>query len=204
MPPTRSAGPDAARARPGRAAPLSAPERRAAIVDATIPLLREHGTAISTRLIAEAAGVAEGTIFSVFDDKDSLVAAAVEAALDPAPAIEQLGAVDPSHPLADRLVEAVRILQHHVAHTWQLVSAVGPGQSRRPPRASNEAAARLVAGIEPLFGPDSGELRTSSGDAAQVLLALTMGCSHPAVVDEPMAPEQIVELLLDGVRGVGR
>jgi AcrR family transcriptional regulator len=200
MPNTRSAGP-APRARPGRAAPLSAPERRAAIVDATIPLLREHGTAISTRRIAEAADVAEGTIFSVFDDKDTLVAAAIEAALDPAPAIDQLGAVDPDQPLADRLVEAVRILQHHVADTWQLVSAVGPGQSRRPPRASNEAAARLAAGIEPLFGADSGELRTTTTDAAQALLALTMGCSHPAIVDTPMAPDQIVDLLLDGVRG---
>lgn len=184
-----------------RAAPLSPPERRAAIIAATIPLLRSHGPSVTTRQIAAAADVAEGTIFSVFDDKESLIAAAVEAALDPAPAIEQLRAIEPGEPLEPRLVEAVGIVQDHLARTWQLLVAVGPDTRRRPPlRPSSTAVADQVAALEPIFHPAAADLRRSPSDAAQALLALTVGCSHPAIVASPVSPEQIVDLLLDGVR----
>src|SRR5690349_3699156 len=43
-----------------RARPLPPAERRAALVAATLPLISEHGPAVSTRQIAVAAGVAEG------------------------------------------------------------------------------------------------------------------------------------------------
>ena len=49
-----------------RRVPALAPEeRRAALIAATIPLLHEHGLEVSTKQIAHAAGVAEGTIFGV-------------------------------------------------------------------------------------------------------------------------------------------
>ena len=66
-----------------RAPRLSPDERRAALVDATVPLLLEHGRAVTTRQIAEAAGIAEGTIFRVFATKEELVDAALDAAFDP-------------------------------------------------------------------------------------------------------------------------
>ncbi|MCU1430433.1 MAG: DNA-binding transcriptional regulator, AcrR family, partial [Actinomycetia bacterium] len=36
------------------------------IVAATLPLLLEHGDRVTSRQIAEAAGIAEGTIFRAF------------------------------------------------------------------------------------------------------------------------------------------
>ena len=55
------------------------------IVAATLPLLLEHGDRVTSRQIAEAAGIAEGTIFRAFADKDEVIAAVIEAALDPEP-----------------------------------------------------------------------------------------------------------------------
>ena len=62
-------------------------DRRAAIVDVAIPLLREHGPGLTTRQVAEAAGIAEGTLFRAFGSKDELVQACATAVLDPAAAV---------------------------------------------------------------------------------------------------------------------
>src|SRR3954466_13304322 len=87
----------------GRAAALPPEERREALIAATLPLVLEHGTDVSTRLIAEAAGVAEGTIFRVFRTKDDLVEAAIASAFDPSALVDAIGGLDRSAPLADRL-----------------------------------------------------------------------------------------------------
>src|SRR5215510_919933 len=126
-----------------RAAALPAEERRAAILEATVPLLVEHGIEITTRQIAEAAGVAEGTIFRVFADKDSLVDAAIEQAFDPAPVVDEIGAIDPSTDLVARCEAAVTILQTRIASLWRLLGALGHQRTAdRPPGPPPRSRAR--------------------------------------------------------------
>src|SRR3978361_1615913 len=115
--------PDAHRSRGGPGLP--AEERKAAIIAATLPLLRTHGGSVTTRQIAEAAGIAEGTIFRVFPDKDALIQAALETAFDPAPVEAALKAIDSQLTLEPRLVAAVEIVQRRFTDVWQLMSAVG-------------------------------------------------------------------------------
>ncbi len=67
-----------------RATSMSPDDRRKAIVTALVPLIIERGGEVSTREIAQAAGIAEGTIFRVFPDKKSLLLAAAEEAINPA------------------------------------------------------------------------------------------------------------------------
>lgn len=175
-----------------RATALPAEERRALIVEATHPLLLAHGHAVTTRQIAEAAGIAEGTIFRVFPDKESLITAVIDAALDTATVDAELEAIDPRLPLEDRLVAAVEILRRRMADVLQLRAAVGVFD----PRPSAD-----LGKLASVFEPDREQLRRDPMRAAHLLRGLTIAGTHPALMlDEPLDSEEIVSLLLDGIR----
>jgi AcrR family transcriptional regulator len=182
-----------------RAAALPPDERRRAIAAATIPLLIEHGAGVTTRQIAEAAGIAEGTIFRVFPDKEAVIEAALEAAFDPAPITAALLGIDADLPLEAILVAAVEIVQRRVTGIWQLLAAIEPtryrghfASLRRPPDDS------VLVG---LLEAHRHELRREPRVAAQLLRGLTLAGSHPAMTtDEPLTPTEIVSVLLDGIR----
>jgi AcrR family transcriptional regulator len=180
-----------------RAKALSPEERRAEIVAATLPLVLTHGANVTTRQIAEAAGIAEGTIFRVFPDKESLLAAVFESALDPTATDVALAAIDPSLPLERRLVAAVDILHRRVADLWQLRTALGMLQGEPP---AQHKAPDLTS-LATLFEADRDAIRRDPLEAAHVLRALTIATTHPALIlDEPLTSEEIVTLFLDGIR----
>ncbi|SPL97918.1 Transcriptional regulator, TetR family [[Actinomadura] parvosata subsp. kistnae] len=186
-----------------------APEdRRAALIAATIPLLREYGAAVSTRQIAEAAGVAEGTIFGVFPDKASLVRAALMSAFDPRHALDALAAIPASAGLRARLCEAVTILRTRMSANANLLSV--PNGPKEPIADDAEFREhmldnrrRIQVALAELMGPDRDRLRRSPDDAAQLLLMLIAVSVHRgfgAGADfADMEDEEIVSVLLDGL-----
>lgn len=177
-----------------RAPALAAEDRRAAIIAAALPLLLERGSSVTTRQIAEAACVAEGTLFGVFADKDALVRAVVEAALDAEPAERAMAEVDRSLPFEEQLAIAVRIMQERLTSIWRLVSSVGDAHIAPGPLAEF----RALTGI---FEAHREWLRTTPVAASRELRALTLAVTHPVLfADGPMNPTEIVTLLLDGVR----
>jgi AcrR family transcriptional regulator len=188
-----------------RAAALPPSERRAEIVAATRPLLLTHGAAITTRQIAEAAGIAEGTIFRVFPDKDSLLEAVLDDALDTAAPDDALAGIDPALPLEARLVAAVDILRRYVADVLQVRTALGMMQASPTVTANAERrrTAHLSA-IAAFLEPHRAELRRDPMEAAHVLRGLTITGTHPGLIPgEGLASEEIVTLFLDGVRARG-
>ena len=107
-----------------RASPLPPDERRAQILRVTEPLVLEHGARVTTRQIAEAAGLAEGTLFRLYPTKHALLHDVVLAVLDPADACAELAGIDPELPLATRLEQAVTAMQHQMSRIGSLMSAM--------------------------------------------------------------------------------
>ncbi len=185
-----------------RAPALPPSERRAEIVAATLPLLLVHGASVTTRQIAEAAGIAEGTIFRVFPDKESLIAAVVESAFDTKTVDAALAAIDPDLPLEPRLVAAVEILRRRFADILQLRTAVEMMQLSDAMKAIAERRhAPDLRGLAALFEADRDRFRREPLEAAHLLRGLTIAGTHPSLIlDAPLSSAEIVSLFLDGVR----
>lgn len=187
-----------------RAAALPPGERREALIAATLPLVLEHGTDVSTRLIAEAAGVAEGTIFRVFPSKDDLIEAVVASAFDPSSLVEALGRVERSLPLTERLVAAVALMQdrgRRIAGLVHAFAARGSLPDREQVGRVRAAEARVVDALAALLEDDADRLRCSPQETARRLRLVALALSSPRLVEtDPLPPEEIVSLLLDGLR----
>jgi AcrR family transcriptional regulator len=187
-----------------RAAALPPEERREALIAATLPLVLEHGTDVSTRLIAEAAGVAEGTIFRVFPSKDELIEAVVASAFDPSSLVDAIGRIEPSLPLAERLVAAVELMQQRGRRLAGLVHAFAARRSLPDGERAwriRAAEARVVDALALLVLPDRDRLRCSPQETARRLRLVTLALSSPRLADtDPLPPEEIVSLFLDGMR----
>ena len=168
------------------------------IVAASVPLLVEHGDRLTTRQIADAAGIAEGTIFRVFADKDEIIVAAIEAALDPAPLEAALGEIPADLGFEASLVAAAVIMQQRVIDVWRLVSSVGTRfhEMTRRPVVDSDAPVRL-------FAAHRDEITVEPIVAARLLRALTLSTTHPMIAGEPRSPGELVQLFLHGVATPG-
>jgi len=183
-----------------RAAPLPPEERRAAIIAATIPLIRLHGPAVTTSQIALAAGLAEGTLFRVFPDKESLIAAAVQHACDPAPAEAQLAAIDRGKPMREVLIAAVEILGRRVEQIWNLLAVLGINIPPKPV-APLPPERGITQALAALFEPFRDQLRCEPQHAARLLRTITFAGTHPRISEGlPLTAAEVVSVLLDGIR----
>ncbi|MEV6342463.1 TetR/AcrR family transcriptional regulator [Actinoplanes sp. NPDC051851] len=188
-----------------RRVPAMAPdERRAALIAATIPLLHEHGTEVSTRQIAHAAGVAEGTIFGVFESKSELVVCSVVKALDPQPTLDALAAIDPGLPLRERVVAAAEFVYARMAEGAQLMHAarrlIFTNESTPEAREQMHATrGRLLEAVTAVIAPDAARLRIPPDKAAQVLLLYCGANTYGPWGDETFNGAFLATLLLDGI-----
>jgi AcrR family transcriptional regulator len=159
---------------------------------------------VTTAQIAMAAGIAEGTLFRVFADKDSLIQAAIAFAFDPKPAERDLDNIDPELRPRERVIAAIEILQRRVEEVWQLISMLGlpPPKRDAPPLPRtgpilDGSQLRLAALLEPLRD----ELRCVPEQAARLLRLMTFAGTHPRITEGmPLTAAEIVAVVFDGIR----
>ena len=183
-----------------RARPLSPDDRREAIIEATRPLLYVHGQGATTKLIAEAAGIAEGTIFRHFSTKDELFDAVLEREFDPAKFLARLAEIDPDLPLRERLTVYTTLLQQRFLGIFRLMAVMG--MPKPPARFQDEDARRKLhdGGLSSLIAGDSRCFKLPVERVAELLRGMTFAASHPHLTDsKPLIPEEIVDVILHGV-----
>jgi len=182
-------------------------DRRRMIVRAVLPLVVEHGRGVTTAQIARAAGIGEGTIFRVFKDKDELFDACVEAALDPAEALEMIGEIPAELPLEKRLAEAVEALNAHMQRMGAVMGAARAGKGRLSPEESRnrksvtgdsrrESLEAMQRAVRELFVPDANRLRLPVDKAASLFLSLLF--SHSRAMSGSPTTAEMIDVFLHG------
>ncbi|MCA5893469.1 TetR/AcrR family transcriptional regulator [Isoptericola sp. NEAU-Y5] len=207
---------------PGRrAAPLSPDDRRSAIVEAVLPLVGERGIDVTSRELADAAGVAEGTIFRAFGDKHTLVGAvAVEGlhrASGPDATRAELAAIDRGQPLEARLTQVIELGRHRMADVVRWMSVLRllhhragardqvPGKDVQDFRVSLMEQRELqrqatIDGLGAVLAPDAHRLRVPV-DVAVAMLEASIAGTHGRVDHLVPAPDAavIADALVHGI-----
>ncbi|WFE38231.1 TetR/AcrR family transcriptional regulator [Micromonospora sp. WMMD998] len=190
-----------------RAPGMNAQDRREMIVAAALPLLVEHGSAVTTQQIARAAGIGEATVFRAFADKDELWDACVSAALRNDLVLAELDAVPLDQPLAARLTEAAATLHAYLDRMGTVLGVLRAGGRRGERRgpADGSATGGRAAAVERthqavirLLEPDRAALRLPVEQLAVVFLGILMG-RRGGHGDAETPVETLVDVFLHGV-----
>ena len=192
---------------------MSLDERREAIVRAALPLLVEHGAHLSTRQVADAAGIAEGTVFRVFADKDELLRACLSEAFRTDDLCARIREVPVEQDLPARLVDAGMLVLEHMAQLGAMMqSLAASGYNIHQQRAQDhdqraedeDDPARFMRELTDattvLLTPDEHRLRIPADQLVRMFLGLLTSTRFDplAAQDRRAAVAQRVDILLNG------
>ena len=195
-----------------RAPAMSTEDRRAEIVRATLPLLAEHGINVTTAQIAQAAGIAEGTVFRVFKDKQELLDVCVWSVLETSEVCKQIDEIQRNLPLADQLIAALKPLAEQWKRAGVLMHTLAASgyQSERHEASKAEDLEnhpmviefnRVVTALSNLLVDSKVPLRQSEEQIAKYLLfaAFAERMNKRGEDNSEHTIENLVDLFLNGI-----
>lgn len=200
--PARAAAPDVVEPRT-RAEPMAPEQRRAMIAEQAVPLFLEHGAALTTRQLAEHLGIAEGTIFRAFGDKESLMRAAVEAFFAQGRARMVAGLVDPSLPLPDKVAALVSGTRTWTSRMMRMLSLVPRDEIRQILSGPRDHVYRDA--VAAVFAPEADQLAIPVERLGSIMRIAGMA-ANAARFDEDagLSDDELVHVILYGIAGVPR
>lgn len=202
---------------------MSPEDRRAAIVEAVMPLVAERGLDTTSRELADAAGVAEGTLFRAFGDKACLIGEVALAGLmrasAPASTRADLESIDMRLPLVERVRQVIERGQQRSeeAVVWMTVlrsmhaRECAADQDDAHRRRAEEIRARLTAQHEMrravvaeslgrVLAQDRDRLRVPIAVAVAMIEAVTAHRrAGPERIDPPLPADVLADVLVHGI-----
>lgn len=175
----------------GRATPLPPELRRQAIIEAAGPLLVSTAGQFTTKQVAEAAQIAEGTIFRVFDSKQDLLHAVIEDALDPSELCAQIRLLTDQESLDDHITALVRLLRAKHETISALTAALhaapaGPAGKQHHGHDMSVFRERLITtnqAIAQSLAPWADRLSVPTTTAASLIDTLARAAAQPFLCD---------------------
>ena len=188
-----------------RARPLPPAERRASLIAATRQLILDHGPDVTTRQVAEAAKVAEGTLFRVFPTRRDLIAATIADHLSS----ERLADIFAATPTTTTVDETTEVCLSTAADYVTTFGRFIP----RPHQGGDQDEIRfrimelwearvcdIANWIRDRLAPHEAELTIPVKDFAHLVITLAMGYAHGKSPDTSLTPAPLARLALDGAR----
>lgn len=188
---------------------MSPEDRRQAIIDATTQLVLEFGPEVSTRQIADACGLAEGTLFRVFESKRDILRAVVEHIIDPVVIVDEIRSFPEGLSLTDvvaALVATVDTASKRIRSVMAAMhSQLGGEKHHGPPSAKDhdkfiERHTQLVSAMASVLAPHADQLRVDAEVAAAFIQTSVFASGIPMlgtrIADRTILTDLLVHALV--------
>lgn len=188
-----------------RAEPLAPDDRRKAIVEAVIPLLLDQGANTTTSQMADAAGIAEGTIFRVFPDKAALIHEAVRTCLEPGATLRQIDGIEHHLPFDIKLRKLAAIVVQRSGRVHVLASLLRSMPTDEQDHhethdAVIEANSCIFDAMTRVFQDEAHRLTVEPARAVAAFRGLLFAVSYPlSGPRELITEDEAIAVLLEGV-----
>lgn len=183
-----------------RARSMTPEERREMIIDAAIPFFLDNGPNFTSKQLAEHLGLAEGTIFRAFGDKDSLKYAVITEFFERGPKHLAEGAIDPNLPLEEKVSKVVEGARERISQVFKMFSHLTPEEVKHFRKRPKGAALQKALTIA--FANNQDQLTVPLEHLGSIMQIAGIA-AHASHFDESAAIEhdELVNFILYGIAG---